>query len=295
MLTRSRRLVAAAVVCAALASVTTACGGGDGGGAKAWDDAAVKDARAAGALVASKLPGECGDVAVADHATYAENAKRIGGPVPHAVATCTVSGEAVEISAFEDAKARDSFVEKRTQRLCDASTGRNRLHGLRWVVAGAWAMQPDTQALGTRLAEGLGAKYEPVECDGQTLDWSAEDVAHVEELAGKLHDGGLGCDELTLQNRDQLAVDAHYVSVGLPGAYGQCTAADGAALLVGSYRDTQTLLGDFIPLELSFLCDGSKRTQAIVGDDWSLTTSSGADAQAMADALGGDVLGGCRT
>jgi hypothetical protein len=291
MLTRRVALWSAALACA---FAVTACGGGDST-PKAWDAKAVADVRAAAASVKTKLPGECTDVAVADHDTYVANAKQLGGAMPRAVATCQVSGEAIEISAFADAGARDAFLTDRTKRVCDASSGtRARSHGLRWVVDGDWSMQPDTQAVGERLATALGATYRPIPCEGEVLDWSAKDVTQVRRLAQQLHDGSFGCDDLTLQNRDQLSRDAHYVSVGLPGAYAQCTGADGGRMLVGSYVDTQTLLGDFMPQELSFLCETAKTTQVVVGRDWSVSTGSGTSADAIARALHGEVFGSCR-
>jgi hypothetical protein len=263
--------------------------GGDDGRPSAWDQDAQSQLQSTAEKVAAAMPDECGDFAVADFAKYKANADALGGPVPLAVGGCTVAGEDIELSAFADASKRDQFTEQRTARLCEQTlSAATPINGLRWVDVGAVTLQPNTQETALAIAARTTGKYHPIECDGRLLDWSDAGRAQAKALAAKLP-ASMQCTGYTLRDRDRLAQNGQYVANGLPGAYGECKRSDGSAVFIASFRDSQTIRGDFVVAEVPFLCQQSSQVKAVVGPDWAVFLPNGDVADAVAKALAGDV------
>jgi hypothetical protein len=198
----------------------------------------------------------------------------------------------VEISEFANAKKRDDFITTRVKVLCArAKKAHVALPGLRWVVGGAWSMQPDTEGVGLKLAKALNATYRPTQCPNQTVDWDVNDVGNLDVLALALNKARLGCSDFKLNDRDLMVGNPHYVAAGLPGAFGQCTVPGGTATLT-SFRNGPVALGTFLPGEQPYQCSQSKTSRVIVGSDWAVFLSNGKNLDAIARALHGHPYGG---
>jgi hypothetical protein len=149
-------------------------------------------------------------------------------------------------------------------------------------------LQPNTQQTAVAIAARAKGRYHPIECEGRLLDWSGAGIAQAKSLAAKLP-ASLQCTGYELRDRDQLAQEGEYIANGLPGAYGECKRPDGSAVYVASFRDTQTIRGDFVVAEVPFLCQESKQANAVIGDDWAVFLMNGDAAEAVGKALVGDV------
>jgi hypothetical protein len=64
---------------------------------------------------------------------------------------------------------------------------------------------------------------------------------------------------------------------------------DEVRALVASFRASQTILAQFLPAELGFVCTESATARAVSGADWLVILTDGAAADAVATALGGTV------
>jgi hypothetical protein len=175
-------------------------------------------------------------------------------------------------------------VEERATRVCRSSAPK--VPGVRFVAGDDWVVQPDNEATARRLATALGAEYQPQPCGDAVLDWSDRDVAQVERLAAAVPES-VGCNDFTLQNRDELATEGRYIASGLPGAYGECTTAGGSFLWLTSFDDTQTIADQFLLTEMQYACDRSEAARVVATDDWGVVVGDGQGVAELATALQG--------
>ena len=284
-----RRVVCLFVIVAT--STLGGCGGADKVSSH-WEATAARTTAAVAKQLARDLPGQCRDFALLNRVTYVTNSQRARLPIALAAGSCTALTENVEISAFADARHRDAFVADRGRIICQrAAKVKAPLPGLHWVVGGQWSMQPDSEGVGRTLAAAFKARYVLTACSDNIVDWSDRDVAHVDALAARLHEAGLGCSDFSLQNREELVQNAHYRTIGLPGAYGACTIGPDSGVLIASFDDTLTLLAPFVAGEQSYICGQSKTARFVIGSDWLVVLPKGESIARVAESLRGRPFG----
>jgi hypothetical protein len=257
-----------------------------------WDAAASATAKALAAKVSAALPDQCDDLAPVPRADYAQTAAKVKLDLPLAAFDCTTNGEVIEFSVLADAAKRAAWVNQRTDRLCDrAKDGKFELPGLHFTTGGAWAVQPDTEGLGRRLATILGGKYEVKSCPGVTqVDWEPDAVAHVEAIAKQLAtDDRIQCTGFQLVDRVQLTHNPAYAN-RLPAAFGKCTGPGGASIWIAAFSAKSAQRDPFIDGETRYVCGSLTNVQAVQGTDWAIVATQPQIAARAAVVAGGTAL-----
>ena len=95
--------------------------------------------------------------------------------------------------------------------------------GLPFVAGGTWSIQSDGEPGGRRAAAVLGGRYHFERCPGiGPVGWKDAPAKALNDLAGKLSAGGLGCADFLLADRNSLVPLPAYQAgaSGLPAALG---------------------------------------------------------------------------
>ena len=157
-----------ALLCVLRVGLLAACGSGSSSKgatttavtARGWSPAGVATIAQVRARLSTAFPGSCRDYLLYDYKGYVTDDNAVlKTPVPAAVASCTVSKESLEISAFPTPAARDQFVALRTSRLCVRARSRHIKVGLPWISLGSVSLQSDTEPGGRAIAAAVGARF----------------------------------------------------------------------------------------------------------------------------------------
>ena len=267
-----------------------------------WNPAAIKQVEDVGRRLHATGADVCADLSFFPPRQYGVASIRAGRPLPAAAGNCQAFSEDLEITAFPSRAARDAFFTRYTASLCRLTVNNNKNNknaaksapfpGLPFVTGGTWSIQSDGEPGGRRAAAVLGGRYHFERCPGiGPVGWKDAPAKALNDLAGKLSAGGLGCADFLLADRNSLVPLPAYQAgaSGLPAALGRCTIGGGiagggqlVAFASAAQRDR------FETAELATRCLQSKQA-LVTGDDWAIFLSTPELARQVAATTGGSV------
>lgn len=255
-----------------------------------WNVAATKTLTDVVAEVGTKLPGECADWGLYREAEFLAISRRVYEfAAPDAVGRCKILTDDVDLAGFTTHAAAVDWAETHGRVLCKvAARAKAVLPGIAWAIGPHWTAKPDAEGVARKLGATLsGAKFLFTPCPGpQGTSWVDEAVVHTSEIAGNLHDAGLGCTDFLLEDRNLMFGNRHYVVDGLPGAFGQCTLTGGQRTVIETFDGTKLDPGKYFRSELTNVCLQLPKAQGWVLPRGLVFLPDATNVPAVATALG---------
>ncbi len=276
------------IACALAALVVV--GAGCSSGSKSWDASHVSQVRTLAGELARAFPGDCRDLKIYDRNTYVNGNHAVDLATPEAAGSCTVKTETIEITSYASASDRDRFVTGRERSLCGrAASVHLPFPGLRWVVGGTWAMQPDSEPVSQQIAAALHATYRPTQCPNAIqLDWDPAGAARATQIAAQLRNAGLGCSDYVAQDHDTLSQTPAF-KAGLPAGLGRCSISNNPNVDIATFNAHSIARDSWVTTDLAVtFCPASKRSVAIVGLDYAVFTTDAKLGARIESVLGND-------